>query len=430
MSAVSQFSVRTVVFENGERMPVLVNADTGMPVFDACVYASTEIRPKSGSSATLEQALRSIQLLLIFVGDRAIDLRDRFSTGRFLELHEIDDLVRTAYRPLSDARSSADLSGIKAQPPKVVRLDRIRSRAPAVAPGKTVAASTVAIRLYYLGTYLEWYGKGAARHVCRTLEQKNDYMRMLAEFLDRLRARTPNSRSTSTRLGLTPEQKALVVEVTSPSHPENPWEGEFVRIRNQLIVLWGLGTGLRRGELLGLRIRRIDLRKNMAEIVRRPDDKHDKRSYQPNTKTRERSIDIGNELAYLTHQYIVKFRATIRGAQKHDFLFVADRTGDPLSLAGMSKVFRQLRTRHPLVGEALSSHVLRHTWNDDFSEIADKANLPAEHERRARNHAMGWSEHSNTADHYLKRRNRRQAAEVSVRIQEAVLGGADEKGEH
>jgi integrase len=170
-----------------------------------------------------------------------------------------------------------------------------------------------------------------------------------------------------------------------------------------------------------LRIRLIDFRKNLAAIMRRPDDKHDPRLYQPNTKTRERAIGISEELAYLTHEHIVKFRSKIKGAQKHDFLFVAEDTGRPLSLAGLSKVFRSLREKHPEVSETISSHVLRHTWNEDFSDVADKAGLSEGDERRARVHAMGWSETSTSADHYLKRRTRRQAAAASIRIQQAVI---------
>lgn len=120
----------------------------------------------------------------------------------------------------------------------------------------------------------------------------------------------------------------------------------------------------------------------------------------------------------MTHDHVVKYRSKLRC--KHDFLFVAD-TGAPLSLAALSKVYRTLRKKHPDVGEKLSSHVLRHTWNEDFSEIADKAGLSEEDERRGRIHAMGWSDTSKSAEDYLKRRTRRVATEVSVKIQQAVI---------
>jgi len=50
----SPHRIRTVVFENGERMPMLVRVDTGMPEFDAFVYATTvydrEVDPPPRSS--------------------------------------------------------------------------------------------------------------------------------------------------------------------------------------------------------------------------------------------------------------------------------------------------------------------------------------------------------------------------------------------
>lgn len=422
--------IRTTVFENGERMPILVDARSGLPLFDPCIFACTEIRPRTGSAATVEQALRGVQVLLAFVDDRQIDVAQRIATGRFLDLCELDELVTVVHLPLSTAATSKRSLASMQNRPAVVNLDRVRKRAPKQAEEVTVAISTVAIRLYYAGCYLQWLGHRAAKQVCASLEQKNDYMERLAQFLDQLRARTPNARSQSTRMGLTAEQKAELVRLTDPACPDNPWAGNFVRDRNRLIVLWGLGTGLRRGELLGLRIRLLDFRRNMASIMRRPDDKSDPRKYQPNAKTFERVIGISEELAFLTHQHIVEHRTRVRGARKHDFLFVAERTGRPLSLAGFSKVFRSLREQHQVVGHALTAHVLRHTWNEDFSDIADQAGLSPEDELRARNHAMGWSDLSKTADQYLRRRTHRLATEASRRIQHAVIGSGCQGTEH
>lgn len=413
MSAPSQFAVRTVFFESGERMPLLVDVGSGLPLFDPCVYACTVLRLKAGSGATIEQALRGVQLLLTFAGDRGINLADRFAEARFLDLHELDDLVRTAYAPRSPAAESEP--GERVGPLTAPRRGRSRAKS------SGVSAGTVAIRIYYARQYLEWMGQRAAGRICKSLEQRHSYMTRLNEFLQRLRMRTPKTRGHADRLSLTAIQKRELLRVIDPESPDNPWSGEFVRDRNRLIVLWGLGTGLRRGEMLGLRIRLLDFRRQMASIVRRPDDRADPRKHQPNTKTRERAIDIGKELAYWTHEHIVKYRSTLRRAQKHDFLFVAE-SGEPMSLAALSKVFRVLRDRHPVVGERLSSHVLRHTWNEDFSDVADRANLSDEDEQRARNHAMGWSDTSKTAGQYLKRRTRRQSAEASAEIQRNIIG--------
>jgi integrase len=416
------YSIRTMKFENGERMPVLIKALNGMPVFDASVYATTVVRPKSGSSATIDQALRGVQFLLSYTDMRGIDLRSRFRTGHFLELHELDDLVRMAHKPMAEIGKFERAKSVASPRTKSEEtLHRVLRRGSKLNGAVRVSISTVSIRLHYVRAYLEWLGYSVAGQISTTIEQKRHYLEALKECLARLRARTPFARSQSDRRGLSGAQKEALIDIIGPTSESNPWRGDFVRDRNRLLVIWGLGTGLRRGELLGIRIRAIDFRRNMVSILRRPDDKLDPRKYQPNTKTRERKIGISDELAFLTHQHLVQFRSKIKGAQKHDFLFVAERSGSPLSLAGLSKIFRSIREKNPSVGETLSSHVLRHTWNEDFSEMTDQAGMSAEDERRARVHSMGWSETSNTADHYLKRRTVRQATEVSVRVQQAVM---------
>ena len=419
---ITPHTIRNVVFESGERMPMLVHAGSGMPVFDACVYAITVVRPSSGSGATIEQALRSVQFLLAYMSLRSIDLQQRFRTGRFLDLHELDDLVNMAYRPLTSRPVCRQESPLA---PKVLSLERVRKRTPKNQAEDHVAISTVAIRLYYAYEFLAWVGQMTAGKVCSTLEQKNYYTKLLEAFLISLRFRSPKGRTSSNRLSLSPEQRAELLRVIDPVSADNPWGGEFVRNRNRLLIHWCMGTGIRRGELLRMGIKLINFRRNIVDIVRQPDNKKDSRKYQPNVKTRERSIGISEELAYLTHEHIVKDRSKIRSAQKHDMLFVA-KNGNPLSLSAFTKIFRTLRQKHPVIGGKLSSHVLRHTWNDDFSDVADKAELSLEDERRARTHAMGWSVISKSADIYLKRRTQRLATEVSIRIQKSVIDGNKE----
>ncbi|SAK98371.1 phage integrase [Caballeronia temeraria] len=412
MSDQPHTSIRTVIFRDGERMPMLIDAETGIPMFDPCVFACTHVRPRAASAATIEQVLRGVQFLLHFSRGRGIDLAERFTSGQFFDLHELDELSRSAY--VRTRRANSGISG--------------KSDAPLVR--SPVASGTAAIRLYYAGAYLQWLGERTAGQVCQTLEERDRYIRLLSQMLDRLRIRTPTAEKQSTRVGLNAQQKLRLLRVTDPSYRDKRVVSDFLRDRNRLIVMWGIGTGLRRGELLGLRIKRLDFRRNMASIVRRADDPDDPRKYQPNTKTRERAIGISDELAFLTHEHIVAHRAKISGARKHDFLFVSETTGRPLSLAGFSKVFRELRARDPLVGERLTSHVLRHTWNEDFSEVADKAGLKPEDERRARNHAMGWSEFSKSADHYLRRRTRRLADDISTRIQQSLVEMRPAKAQH
>lgn len=400
----TSYTVRLLLFDDGERFPVLVRTATGEPVFDATVYSASFIRPRSGSEATVEQALRGVQFLLGFVDERGIDLDERVSTGRFLDPHEIDALIAAAYKR----------TRMKATDATAPTKGRNRSQS------SRVSSSTAAMRLLYARTYLNWLGRRAAGRLATSIERRQAYVSRLDEFLGELQARTPSGRSKD-RLSMTKEQADALAKVTDPESPENPWKDAFVRVRNRLYIEWAIGTGLRRGELLGITIRKINFTKNTVEIVRRAGDPKDPRRRQPRTKTLAREVAISPALARLTHEFLLEHRRHLPEAKKHGFLFVAE-DGRPLSESSVTKMFHVLRERCGAVGADLSSHVLRHTWNETFSEIADEMGMPEEEERRARTHSMGWTKMSRMPDEYLKRRSRRLADDMSRKVQERVMG--------
>ncbi len=415
-----RFAIKTIIFESGERFPILTRIETGDPVFDACVYAASELRPRSGSEDTIEQALRGVQLLLTFIEERGIDLDERILSGRFLDPYEQDALVVAAYKGTEPLKADeVNLVG-SSQPANVVAHPHRSKKGRDKARRATVAPSTVGLRIRYARAYLEWLGKRAAGRVGATLERRQMYMDRLSGFCKELQKRTPSG-GTGDRLSMTKKQSTALARIIDLESPENPWESVPVRIRNRLYIEWLRGTGLRLGELLGIEIKNIDFAKNTVTILRRSGDPNDKRRRQPKTKTRARKIAISQALAKLTHDYMIKVRAKTPKAKKHGFLFVA-KNGDPLSLSSIAKLFSTLRKKHPTIGESLSSHVFRHSWNEAFSDVADEKGLSEEDERRARIHAMGWSDYSKMPDVYTRRRTRRIAAEVSIASQNRALG--------
>lgn len=161
--------------------------------------------------------------------------------------------------------------------------------------------------------------------------------------------------------------------------------------------------GVRRGELLNVKISDIDFRKNEVMIARRADDPVDPRRAQPKVKTRDRILPLSSELATESHKYIIQDRRKIFGATMHEYLFVADHTGYPLSIATLNKVFQTLKSKFCDLPADLSPHVLRHTWNDEFSRQLDGKNIGETREVQMRNYLMGWSQTSATAGTYTKR---------------------------
>jgi len=85
------------------------------------------------------------------------------------------------------------------------------------------------------------------------------------------------------RSGLTYQQENILYEAIQPGHPANPW-GSKAQLRNCMIVNMLLATGMRRDELLSLKLPDIDLGQNMVAIRRISDTANDLRLYRSNVK--------------------------------------------------------------------------------------------------------------------------------------------------
>jgi integrase len=229
------------------------------------------------------------------------------------------------------------------------------------------------------------------------------------------------------REGLDSERRKKLLQVVEPSSEDNPWMEEHSRYRNELITNWLYHLGLRRGELLGIRISDIDFRESTVVVARRADDPKDPRQNQPNAKTKARKIPLHPGLRDMTEVYIMSRRAAFPGARKHDFLFVASESGAPMSIASLNKIFRVLSMKCPELPKVYP-HVLRHTWNDLFSEEMDKRKASEETEKKIRAYLMGWSETSETAAIYTRRHIREKANAVSLEMQKKMTGVVKDNG--
>jgi integrase len=414
----SRYAVRTLVLQSGERLPILLNSDTGSPLFEPTVYALTELRARNRAAATIEQALRAVLVLYTFTDSRGIDLNARLAKGRLLQLGEIDELARQCRLALAaaDPHVTVALSGRRR--PSAAGVWMRSGQAPV-----EIDASSAALRLRYIRDYVRWLAIDRLQHI----ERGNPtHTALLAEselVVRLLGQRIPSTASrdfVGQRQGLSPEALARLNEVITPSSSENPWKGAHARERNALIVHWLRSLGLRRGELLGVRIPNINFQANEVRITRHADDPDDPRIRQPNTKTYGRLVPLDDELAQLTRHYILGTRRAIAGARKHDYLFVANGTGAPLTLGAVDHIFTALRRKCPDLPSDLSAHVLRHTWNDRFSELMDEKDIPEEIEHKMRSRLMGWSETSKTASTYTRRHVHKRAREAALQLQRSI----------
>ena len=75
------YVVRTVVFPSGERFLVLLDHGSGTPLFDPTLFAVTALRGRNRATATIEQALRAVSVLHVFLDASGIDLPARLQEG-------------------------------------------------------------------------------------------------------------------------------------------------------------------------------------------------------------------------------------------------------------------------------------------------------------------------------------------------------------
>lgn len=415
------YLVRTLVLDSGERLPVLMDTRKGSPLFAPTIYALSQLRARNLASNSIDQSLRCIMLFQLFLDQRGIHLDERIREGRILDLSEIEALANICRLHLEDITTPSQPTLIRTI--RTTATERYR-RHIVKSSLKTVGPHSAATRLRGITDYLSWLIQTQLLKLPAGSPSFSALKTNHQIVIEALKARIPESGSRNTieaRQGLTPEIATRLLAVTSKNSSENPWKGQFIKQRNELMVRWLYAFGLRRGELLNIKISDINFREETALIIRRADAPEDPRREQPSVKTKDRMLAIPPDLCRLTHDYVLNARRHMGGAKKHEYLFVADKTGEPLSLSAMNKFFAFLRSKIPDLPNDLSPHVMRHTWNDNFSVVMDRNKTPDAEEQKMRSYLMGWSETSGTSATYIRRHIRKKANEVSLIMQAEMI---------
>ena len=410
----TNFVAKRIRFRNGERTSVL-SRPGGLPVHEVTLYLA-RYRKRGRAANTIHFVCAVLALLYRQLAKAHINLLERLRQGRFLTVPELNRIAEAAQY------WGGDLSGDEEDNPgnsNVVDIKRIRMRRrTAIVEIKAVAVATQASRLRYMADFLEFLSTyvGAALPTRQRQELTFESTGALKTF----RAQIPKVSKRAklgAREGLSREDQDRLLKVIHPDSPDNPWERGFVRHRNWLIVVLLLATGMRRGELLGIQIRDLDQRLPKLRIIRRADASDDPRRVQPNTKTNDREVELRPAIMRAVWGHINDRRKKIKAARKHPQLIVAE-DGRPLSLQSIDKIFRQLRKACPGLLVTLTSHVMRHTWNERFSEQAELLGLTDAVEEKARNEQQGWTDNSKTAATYTRRYASRKGRELALKLQE------------
>ncbi len=391
---------------------MLVDTNTGLGLFEPTGYALT-LRNTNKATNTIGQAMRAVQLLYQILAANGVDLLQRIKANELLTLGEIEALIEQC------KLQKADLNEIHYGPidEKIARLDivKLRKGLKAQANLETVASGTATVRVKYIKGYLDWLQQYA--YLQKLPANREVFKKVATMTVQAIQDRTPSAgsrNSTTRKKGLTHEDQALLMEVMHPDSPKNPWADAFIRERNYTIICIFLATGMRKGEMLGLKVDDLDFRENKILVARRPDDPEDTRAREPYTKTYDRRLMLGADLVAMLKRHLKVVRAGTGKANLHPYLIVSE-AGAPLALNSIDFMFSTLRGSLPGI-KRLSAHIMRHTWNDRFSEFAQD-NLDKEEEKKTRNYIMGWSEESRSAENYTARYVEMQAEQALSAMQ-------------
>lgn len=403
----SQFTVKRIRFRNGERTSVLLRPD-GVPVHEVVLFLD-RYRRRGRAANTLHAICCALAVLYREMARSEIDLVARLREGRFLTSTELNRVAAATQFRADDSSAAED----PASSPNVINLrsvqPRIRAKSVEVV---AVDPTTQRTRMAYIGEFLVYL----ADYVASELEEAagNRLLMAAKREVTAFKAQAPRKRGRArvgARQGLSVEEQDRLLDTVRPGSAANPWVRPYVQQRNFVIVALLLATGMRRGELLGLQVKDIESPKPNLRILRRADSPDDQRTTQPNTKTNDRVVELHQSIARRLWGYINNERNAIAAARRCPQIFVAD-DGNPMSLASIDKIFKDIRLACPGLSVRLTSHVMRHTWNERFSEEADRLELSDVSEERARNAQQGWSDDSQSARTYT----RRHAAEVGRRL--------------
>ena len=354
-------TLRIVTLPGGESIPALVESGRA-PALEPIRYAISILRNSGRAETTIEAHMRAIAMARKWAQASGFSLETRMATGAGLDLREIESLshaLRTAQfpNPVKKSQRSNVLPFSRSGREALRRLPRN--------PSPVLAPQTGANRVRFVTGYLEWLAShsraaGAGHRLRETVDSLN------------ARSRVRTHRTSEPTKGLTPKQRERLLAVIDPSSQENPFGGQAVRHRNLAVVGCLDETGMRRGELAGLKIADIDFRQLTISIHRRPPDPRDPRREKPRTKTNARLVPARPELADILFDYVSVWRRAEPGARMHGYLFVSHggtRPGAPLSPRAIGKIFDALQR---ILGFDLHPHLLRHTWNDRFSATIDR----------------------------------------------------------
>jgi integrase len=362
------------VLGEGERVPLL-HDEQGLPLFYPTLFATSQLRNAGAAVNTIRNKLADLIVLLRWEQIHGRDLIDEFRSGRFLTVADVVSLRDFAKLDMrhwqrGEDRSRRRSSGV------VDFVEAGVSSSPAQA---AIGGQQHFNRLSTFADYLEFTASVVTQH--QNSPQTAEEIRRMAKTIRKHRPRglvkqradELDERSPPSEL----VERFMAIGAEGDAH--NPFRRPDIQLRNAIIFGLLRHTGMRRGELLSLRLDQFELgHEPLVWIRRNHDDKDDSRRYQPVTKTKERPLPLPEALANQIDRYIMQVRAKVGPARRHPYLLVSHRKGStwgkPLSVSALnSQIFARMREVEPAL-EVIHPHAFRHHFNYELSVSIDKHN--------------------------------------------------------
>ncbi|MDI5934658.1 site-specific integrase [Halomonas sp. M4R5S39] len=388
------FSIKESKFGNETRVKLLLQ--DSVPVYWPCLYVIKKMRVRSPNTQQ-----RFLSDLVVFL--------------TWLKLESIELEARLQKRPQSHYLSESELARFTSQVHwKKETIDKLFSGVRLHhAAYQQVGASQAESRMITAKNYLSF--------LYEALGHPDDRLDQIARMVKRVDLSIKESRPSWKRRpmepkGLTLEQEDVLLNKLHPGSKDNPWpKSEKIRVRNYLIIMLLFNLGIRRSEMLGIKLADIDFRKNRVQIIHRPNDPDDPRVSEPLVKTNERSLPVREELMAVINKYI-NMRRGFRRAKTHPYLILAHGKsgGAPLSIKSVDAVFNIAKKAFPVL-KGITPHTLRHhDVHQTIKVVSEQTkDLPIEdrmqQEKRILNYKYGWSDTSKMPSLYGQKQYQEQA---------------------
>lgn len=438
-------NVKRFQFNSGESYSILLGDDF-LPMALPNLFVTLNHRNRSDAANTCYKKFEHIKFLYEILKTLGIDIDDRCKRGHFLERHEIESIAgRARYRngivkekysiPTSDVvRKNITLKNKKESARFLHTINK----------NDWVSSKTCYNRLTTFSNYIEWLesflfplNSNCNHALFKALRPKyreriNTIDDNAVRVIDILSFKNSGSSESIHEYNdhyrtLTKDQLTLLLDAVRPDSHHNPWKRNDIRYRNQLLIHLLFSTGMRRGEIIRIKISDLGQSATTGRyylIVRVGEDFEDKRINKPSAKTSGRRIPLHQTLYHMIEEYIIFQRSKVYYAEKTPYLLIPHYPGiikqrcSGLSLVSVNKICHQLSL---VLGFTVHPHMFRHAWNDRYSEHAESlirsgqsTEAKVESDRRK---LMGWSSASEMGARYAKKYEDERAIKTGLQLQ-------------